>query len=85
MCGIAGFVGSSLVGDERERVLRSMTDSLVHRGPDGSGHHHEPGAAVSFGHRRLAIVDLTVEGQQPMWSESGRYLDRKSTRLNSSH
>jgi len=74
MCGIAGFVGAEL-GDERQQaVLRAMTDSLIHRGPDGAGYHVEPGKGIGLGHRRLAIVDLTVEGKQPMVSASGRYV-----------
>lgn len=52
-------------------ICRGMTDSLIHRGPDGSGCWHE--GPVALGHRRLAIVDLTAAGAQPMLSACGRY------------
>ena len=71
MCGIAGIwpVG----GDARETV-EGMLRRLAHRGPDGSDVLDAgPGAPV-FGHRRLAIVDLSAAGRQPMRSASGRYL-----------
>lgn len=74
MCGIAGFAGSSLTGESSRAVLRAMTDALLHRGPDGSGYHLEERDGVGLGHRRLAVVDLTVEGRQPMVSALGRYV-----------
>ncbi len=66
MCGIAGFADFSGKTD-RER-LRSMTDTLIHRGPDGAGYElfQAGGASVGLGHRRLAIIDLTESGRQPM-------------------
>lgn len=66
MCGISGLV--DLKGERQidEAVLRSMNDSLTHRGPDGSGYHFEPG--VGLGHRRLSIIDLEG-GVQPMFNE----------------
>lgn len=48
-----------------------MTDALIHRGPDGSGYWHE--GPIALGHRRLAIIDLTAAGTQPMLSACGRY------------
>lgn len=71
MCGIAGIAST----DGRQvplRVLRRMTDALAHRGPDGEGFWN--GGAVGFGHRRLAIIDLSGHGQQPMQTEDGRYV-----------
>jgi asparagine synthase (glutamine-hydrolysing) len=50
-----------------------MTDTLVHRGPDGSGAFFDSQTGLGFGHRRLSIVDLSERGRQPMWSGSGRY------------
>src|ERR1043165_9628807 len=63
MCGIAGFVGR---GSRRD--LLSMTEALVHRGPDGAGYYEDPKARVFLGHRRLAILDI-ASGHQPMWNE----------------
>jgi asparagine synthase (glutamine-hydrolysing) len=60
MCGIAGFLGSG-----EPSVLRDMTGSLAHRGPDGDGFWTDEGARVFLGHRRLSIVDLAA-GSQPM-------------------
>jgi asparagine synthase (glutamine-hydrolysing) len=51
-----------------------MTNSLVHRGPDGLGVWLDTSVGVGLGHRRLAIVDLTESGRQPMRSHSDRYM-----------
>ena len=51
-----------------------MTASLAHRGPDGQGIWVDPEAGIALGHRRLAIVDLSVHGRQPMASTCGRYV-----------
>jgi asparagine synthase (glutamine-hydrolysing) len=73
MCGIAGFV---LKEGWPEASLRSrvsaMNTAIRHRGPDGEGVWTEPEAGVAFAQRRLAIVDLTDTGAQPMVSHSGR-------------
>jgi asparagine synthase (glutamine-hydrolysing) len=51
-----------------------MTAQLRHRGPDADGHWFDAAAGVAFGHRRLAVVDLTSDGAQPMRSASGRFV-----------
>ena len=51
-----------------------MVDALLHRGPDGGGSWADPDAGIALGHRRLAIVDLSPEGRQPMPSPSGRWV-----------
>ena len=51
-----------------------MSDALVHRGPDGSGEWVDAEAGVAMGLRRLAILDLSPAGHQPMMSPSGRYI-----------
>ena len=75
MCGITGFLssrGASEV-DLRARVSR-MADVLVHRGPDDSGVWVDGQAGLALGFRRLAIVDLSPAGHQPMLSVCGRYV-----------
>ena len=71
MCGIAG-----LINLDRAPVspadLRAMTDAIAHRGPDGEGQWIE--ANVGIGHRRLAIIDLSPAGHQPMVSADHRFL-----------
>ena len=73
MCGFAGFVGSA---PEQELLaeVRRMAEQLVHRGPDDSGHWVDAEAGIALGFRRLAIVDLSPAGHQPMVSSSGRYV-----------
>lgn len=76
MCGIAGFVdlGGDLGEQELTRIVRSMSDALVHRGPDDGGVWVSTHDGIAFGHRRLAILDLSEAGAQPMRSASGRYV-----------
>lgn len=74
MCGIAGFVSFDDWPVTREEVLERMTDVLVHRGPDGGGHWLDPDRCVGLGHRRLAIIDLSETGRQPMTSSTGRFV-----------
>lgn len=65
MCGIAGRISFS--GDPVEQHgLKRMTDSIAHRGPDGEGVWTHQNRRVGFGHRRLAILDLSDCGKQPM-------------------
>ena len=56
---------------ERLAAIRAMTASLHHRGPDGDGFWTDPAAGIALGHRRLAIVDLSAAGRQPMLSHDG--------------
>jgi asparagine synthase (glutamine-hydrolysing) len=75
MCGIAGILLSSGGSDPGKLgAIGTMTDSLRHRGPDGRGVWNDIDAGVAFGHRRLAIIDLSEAGRQPMRSASGRYV-----------
>jgi asparagine synthase (glutamine-hydrolysing) len=76
VCGIAGLWDTSgrSSGEELAAVAERMTATLEHRGPDDQGVWSDPEAGVSLGSCRLAVVDLTKEGHQPMASASGRFL-----------
>jgi len=67
MCGIAGFYHLERDKTSRPDLLKRMTDTLIHRGPDGEGYFQE--GQVALGHRRLAIIDLQ-SGQQPMYRQN---------------
>ena len=69
MCGISGFLNRDKDRPADEALLRRMTEVIAHRGPDGSGHFRSGPAAL--GHRRLAIIDLSQNGAQPMHNEDG--------------
>ncbi len=75
MCGIAGWLDYSQTTSKKElnQFTKLMCDAILHRGPDSEGVWSDPKAGVSLGHRRLAILDLTPSGHQPMISKSGRY------------
>ena len=70
MCGIAGIINFN-----RQPVayhqIKAMTDNLAHRGPDGEGQYID--GYIGLGHRRLAIIDLSPAGHQPMQTNEGRY------------
>ena len=71
MCGIAGYI--NLDGAPASAVnLKKMTDVIAHRGPDGEGQWVE--GNVGVGHRRLAILDLSPAGHQPMVTTDHRYV-----------
>ena len=69
MCGIAGILNFDGAPVDRN-VLAAMTDMIVHRGPDSEGHWLN--GAVGLGHRRLSIIDLSREADQPMISSDGK-------------
>lgn len=71
MCGIAGIINFSNQVSLEE--LRSMTNSINHRGPDGEGHWINLKGRVGLGHRRLSIIDLSEGGNQPMHYLNARY------------
>ncbi|MGJ4947758.1 asparagine synthase (glutamine-hydrolyzing) [Bradyrhizobium sp. HKCCYLS20291] len=74
MCGIAGLFspGGADEGRLTGAIVR-MTEALAHRGPDASGLWIQPAAGIGLGQRRLAIIDLSEAGAQPMHSACGRY------------
>ncbi|MEO5328836.1 MAG: asparagine synthase (glutamine-hydrolyzing) [Magnetococcus sp. THC-1_WYH] len=71
MCGITGLINRNGV-PVSPVILQKMTDAIDHRGPDGEGHWIE--GNVGLGHRRLAIIDLSPAGHQPMISADHRYV-----------
>ena len=76
MCGIAGAIAlksaSGRLPDPLDRIVERMAQRLTHRGPDGSGLWKSPSGRVALAHRRLAIIDLTDTGRQPM-DYAGRF------------
>ena len=73
MCGIAGFLHTPGATTKIDQVLGEMMQAIAHRGPDSRGQWRDPEAGVALGHLRLAIVDLSAAGHQPMAAPSGRY------------
>jgi asparagine synthase (glutamine-hydrolysing) len=63
MCGITGIIGTQ---SGKQELIQKMNDSLIHRGPDGSGIYISESENVAFGHRRLSIIELSKLGAQPM-------------------
>lgn len=74
MCGIAGVLAKGITREELAHIARRMCDTIQHRGPDSSGVWTDPDVGLALGHRRLAILDLSPEGHQPMVSHSGRFV-----------
>lgn len=71
MCGIVGIF--NLNGEPvTPAILRKMADSIAHRGPDGEGFYID--SFIGLGHRRLAVIDLSPAGHQPMLSEDGNFV-----------
>ncbi|MDN3511636.1 MAG: asparagine synthase (glutamine-hydrolyzing) [Candidatus Jettenia sp.] len=70
MCGISGIINKEEYSVPLEKI-KNMNDLIIHRGPDDEGYYF--GKNFSFGHRRLAILDLSKDGHQPM-DYSGRYI-----------
>lgn len=71
MCGITGVVNFDLEPVSPVQ-LKAMTDAIAHRGPDGEGHYIDEN--VGLGHRRLAIIDISLSAKQPMQSADNRYI-----------
>lgn len=71
MCGIAGIFNTNGAAVSISQV-KKMTDEIKHRGPDGEGIWTD--SNIGLGHRRLAIIDLSPSGHQPMQTDDGRYI-----------
>jgi asparagine synthase (glutamine-hydrolysing) len=75
MCGITGYWQASPVNvADASALVTSMAARIAHRGPDDVGVWVDAGNGLALGHRRLAIVDLSEAGHQPMRSTQGRYV-----------
>ncbi len=75
MCGFTGFlIPPASSKDGLEAIATHMALTIAHRGPDDAGAWADAEAGIALGHRRLAIVDLSAAGHQPMASASGRYV-----------
>jgi len=74
MCGIAGFFGDDCAAEALAPRAVAMADALRQRGPDDAGVWTDPALGLALAHRRLAIIDLSPEGHQPMASACGRWI-----------
>ena len=76
MCGITGFWNLKKNSSHRtlENIINNMSDVLKNRGPDDKGSWIDSKNNISFGHRRLSIIELSKLGRQPMESKNKRYV-----------
>ena len=75
MCGFVGILQQPMNNkNEVINEITSMTHSLIHRGPDDNGIWCDEGVCIGLGHRRLAVLDLSEAGHQPMFSPHSRYV-----------
>ena len=72
MCGIAGIVNFNTSDHVREQDILTMMEKMKHRGPDDQGTYIAEN--LGFGFVRLSILDLSIAGHQPMFSEDKRYM-----------
>lgn len=72
MCGINGFISQKFSGEEKVSFVRKMNTALAHRGPDNDGIWHNE--TLCLGHRRLSIIDLSSDSNQPFLSNDKRYI-----------
>jgi len=72
MCGIIGFYSKS--SSTFNNAILKMTSAISHRGPDSSSIWQDQSSGIVFGHQRLSILDLSTAGNQPMESNSGRFI-----------
>jgi asparagine synthase (glutamine-hydrolysing) len=74
MCGIAGFHNFGMKKNKLQNVIKTMTSTLLHRGPDSNNVWTNENFGIALGHTRLSIQDPSENGNQPMISNSGRYM-----------
>lgn len=71
MCGIAGFINLEQKVIKTELLMQNMLNKIAHRGPDGDGIWVSESNKVIFGHKRLSIIDLNINANQPMIDNNG--------------
>jgi asparagine synthase (glutamine-hydrolysing) len=71
MCGITGFIGRV---DDPIQTINLMKGAIAHRGPDSSNYWIDKSNFIALGHQRLAILDVSEAGSQPMLSPSSKYV-----------
>ena len=74
MCGIVGFWSNFRDEVDNQINIKKMSEELNHRGPDYGGYWNDNSESFYISHRRLSIIDLSVAGNQPMLSHSGRFV-----------
>ena len=76
MCGFTGYLALNPITESTDykSFIQDMTDSLYHRGPDSEGFWEDGAQGISMGFRRLAIIDTSSKGNQPMFSNNGQYV-----------
>ena len=75
MCGIVGFIEKKYFNAEKAKsIIKKMTDSMFHRGPDDSGFWMDNKNKLALGHRRLSVIDVSKAGLQPMSSSNSRFV-----------
>ncbi|MFY7965052.1 MAG: asparagine synthase (glutamine-hydrolyzing) [Chitinophagaceae bacterium] len=72
MCGIAGIINLKHQNNHKAEVIKKMTDAIAHRGPDADGFYNDN--YVSLGHRRLSIIDLSANANQPLFDSTGNFV-----------
>ena len=72
MCGINGFYSNT--SSTFNNIIEKMNSAISHRGPDSSGTWSNKNSGIVLGHQRLSIIDLSMNGNQPMLSCSGRFI-----------
>lgn len=73
MCGFAGYLDPA-AGGRDATLVAAMAATLRHRGPDAAGSWQDARHGLAFGHQRLAVIDVSAAGHQPMMSADGRYV-----------
>lgn len=72
MCGIAGYIDKTGKYRPEKKMVKKMTDAIIHRGPDAEGQWIDE--YIALGHRRLSIIDLEAKSNQPLVSHDGKYV-----------